>query len=49
MNILSTTDIILMLFGLANAVWIVILYILSLNTIEKTEISKKGETANDKK
>lgn len=43
------TDMILIFFGLTNAACIVILYILSLNTITGTEISKKVETANDNK
>ena len=42
MNSLSMTDMILIFFGLGNTIWIAILYIVSMNTTEETEIFKEG-------
>lgn len=49
MSALSTTDIILLLSGLANAVWIMFLYILSQREAAENEISKKKEVVHKKK
>ncbi len=49
MSALSTTDIILLLSGLANAVWIMFLYVLSQREAAENEISKKKEVVHKKK
>lgn len=48
MEALSIIGMLLMLVGFANAVWVAVLYILSLSAIAGTKLSKKVGTANDK-
>lgn len=48
MDTLSIIGMILMIFGLASAAWVALLYILSLSAVAGTKISKKVGTANDK-
>lgn len=48
MDTLGIIGMILMFVGFANAVWVAILYILSLGAVAGTKISKKVGTSNDK-
>lgn len=47
MDTLGIIGMILMIFGFANAVWVAILYIISLSAVAGTKISKKVGTANE--
>lgn len=47
MDTLGIIGMILMFFGFANAVWVAILYIISLSAVAGTKISKKVGTANE--
>lgn len=49
MGTLSIIDVILMFFGFINTAWIGVLYVLSQSAAAGTKISKKVETANEKK
>lgn len=47
MDTLGIIGMILMIFGFAAAVWVAILYIISLSAVAGTKISKKVGTANE--